>query len=40
MAQLAFRLPERQDHSIIVEVLCAHLGLDHDKVALVEEKAA
>lgn len=33
-------LPERQDHSIIVEVLCAHLGLDHDKVALVEEKAA
>jgi uncharacterized protein (UPF0303 family) len=27
-------LPERQDHSVIVEALCAHLGLDHAALAL------
>ena len=27
-------LPERQDHGVIVEALCAHLGLDHAALAL------
>jgi uncharacterized protein (UPF0303 family) len=27
-------LPQRQDHAIVVEALCAHLGLDHDGLAL------
>lgn len=27
-------LPERQDHAVIVEVRCAHLGLDHAALAL------
>ncbi|MFI0847835.1 heme-degrading domain-containing protein [Mesorhizobium sp. IMUNJ 23232] len=27
-------LPERQDHAVIVEVLCAHLGLEHAALAL------
>ncbi len=27
-------LPQRQDHAIVVEALCAHLGLDHAALAL------
>jgi uncharacterized protein (UPF0303 family) len=27
-------LPERQDHAVVVEALCAHLGLDHEALAL------
>lgn len=27
-------LPQRQDHAVVVEVLCAHLGLDIDSLAL------
>lgn len=33
-------LPERQDHSLIVEVLCAHLGLEHCKLALSAEASS
>lgn len=27
-------LPQRQDHAVVVEALCAHLGLDHAALAL------
>ncbi|MFN3548872.1 MAG: heme-degrading domain-containing protein [Mesorhizobium sp.] len=27
-------LPQRQDHGVVVEALCAHLGLDHAALAL------
>jgi uncharacterized protein (UPF0303 family) len=30
-------LPQRQDHAIVVEALCAHLGLDHAALALPAE---
>ena len=30
-------LPQRQDHAIVVEALCAHLGLDHMALALPAE---
>lgn len=27
-------LPQRQDHAVIVEALCAHLGVEHEMLAL------
>lgn len=30
-------LPQRQDHAVVVEALCAHLGLDHAALALPAE---
>ena len=32
-------LPEREDHAVIVDALCAHLGVDRDSLALPAEKA-
>jgi len=32
-------LPQREDHSLIIEVLCAMLGRDHDKLRLDPEPA-
>lgn len=29
-------LPQREDHTMVVEGLCAHLGLDHEALALPE----
>jgi len=33
-------LPERQDHEVVVQALCGHLGLDHADLALPAEKQA
>jgi uncharacterized protein (UPF0303 family) len=30
-------LPEREDHGVVVEAICAHLGLDPRKLALPPE---
>jgi uncharacterized protein (UPF0303 family) len=27
-------LPEREDHNLVVEALCAHLGIDHERLRL------